>query len=176
MSEARGLEFPVGVVLLGNNKSIRSDRVRSPFRPKIFEALNRVDPSLGSLLLLAAAAAAAAYRLRTADFSFLLPGRAFLCKFSSEMKKREAHIRFWKLFLSTWNVSPSFECGGHFVQSHSWLEFIVQSPWEWRKTKPVMKLPLLSFMKCSEVIIARTKKQYRKKTLSARAHSLVLRR
>ena len=79
-------------------KSIRSDQVRSPFRPKIFEALNRVDPSLGSLLLLAAAAAAAAYRLRTADFSFLLPGRAFLCKFSSEMKKEKLTSAFENFF------------------------------------------------------------------------------
>ena len=94
MSEARGLEFPVGVVLLGNKKIDSVGSSSKPVPTKKFEALNRVDPSLGSLLLLAAAAAAAAYRLRTADFSFLLPGRAFLCKFSSEMKKREAHIRF----------------------------------------------------------------------------------
>ena len=95
MSAARGLEFPVGVVLLGNKKIDSVGSSSKPVPTKKFEALNRVDPSLGSLLLLAAAAAAAAaYRLRTADFSFLLPGRAFLCKFGSEMKKREAHIRF----------------------------------------------------------------------------------
>ena len=98
MSEARGLEFPVGVVLLGNKKIDSVGSSSKPVPTKIFEALNRVDPSLGSLLLLAAAAAAAAYRLRTADFSFLLPGRAFLCKFSSEMKKEKLTSAFENFF------------------------------------------------------------------------------